>query len=79
MMEVLTPAQKVLTSYLAATGMPLVDRLLVTGMLWEEDATIEMLLYISRTREKDPDKLYAVAEEISIKYPSIEEDYYEDD
>ena len=72
MMAVLTEEQKLLTSYLAATGMSLVERMLVTGMLWEEEATIEMLLHISKTQESDPAKLYSIAYEISQKHKSEE-------
>ena len=67
-MEVLTKEQKALTKYLAATGMSLVDRMLVTGMLWDKDALMEMLVHISKTREADPDKLYTKACEIERKY-----------
>ena len=67
-MSILSKEQKLLTRYLSATGMTLVERMLVSGMLWEEEATIEMLLYISKTRETDPDKLYSIACEISAKY-----------
>ena len=67
-MSVLSKEQKLLTRFLATTGMTLVERMLVTGMLWEEESTIEMLVYIAQTRETDPDKLYSIACEISAKY-----------
>lgn len=69
-MTVLSKEQKLLTKYLATTGMSLVERMLVTGMLWEEEATIEMLEYIAKTQESDPTKLYSIACEISEKYKS---------
>ena len=42
--------------------------MLIVGMLWEEEATKEMLLYIAETRETDPKTLYSVACEIEAKY-----------
>ena len=69
-MSILTREQKLLTRYLATTEMDLVTRLLISGMLWEEEATLEMLQYIARTQETDPAKLYSVALEISQKYPT---------
>lgn len=73
-MEIFTPEQKLLKAYLETTDMSLVERMLVTGVLWEEEATTEMLEYIAKTLEDDPDKLYAVAEEISKKYPLLDEE-----
>ena len=79
-MEIFTKEQKLLKAYLETTDMVLASRAYMLGILWEEDATIEMLEYIARTLEDNPAKLNAVAEEISKKYPrSYEEEYYEED
>ena len=78
-MKIYTPEQEILSNYLFATKMTLVERLLVMAMLWEEEATQEMLDYIVKTQEDDPAKLYEIACEISEKYKSeMEEDWDED-
>ena len=75
MVEILTPRQKLLNEYLEATGMNPLDRLLTVEMLlWEEEATEEMLKYIAKTRESDPAKLYSTALEISKKYTTEEDE-----
>lgn len=71
-MKILTPNQDLLTDYLAALKMPLGKRAYIVGILWEEEATLEMLEYILKTRETDQDKLYSIACEISEKYKSEE-------
>ena len=67
-MEVLTPGQKLLAEYLQSVEMPLAQGMLIVGMLWDEEATLEMLKYIAETRETDPRKLYDAACEIEAKY-----------
>ena len=67
-MRVLSPNQELLAEYLAALGMPLIERLLVAAELWEEDATMEMLRYIAETEETDWKKLSRMSAEISRKY-----------
>lgn len=67
-MRVLSPNQELLAEYLAALGMPLIERLLVAAELWEEDATMEMLRYIAETEETDWKKLSKISAEISRKY-----------
>lgn len=67
-MKVLSPNQELLAKYLAALGMPLIERLLVAAELWEEDATMEMLRYIAETEETDWKKLSKISAEISRKY-----------
>lgn len=75
MVEILTPRQKLLNEYLEATGMNPLDRLLTVEMLlWEEEATEEMLKYIAKTRESDSAKLYSTALEISKKYVTEEDE-----
>ena len=69
-MSVLTEEHKLLTEYLATTEMGLARRMLITGILWKEEATVEMLQYIAETQETDPAKLYSTASEISQKYPT---------
>ena len=69
-MEVLTHNQKLLTKYLAALGMTLARRTYILGILWEEEATVEMLQYIAETRETDQATLLSIACEISKKYKS---------
>ena len=57
-----------LARYLATADMSRARGMLIVGMLWEEEATKEMLLYIAETRETDPKTLYSVACEIEAKY-----------
>lgn len=66
-MRVLSPNQELLAEYLAALGMPLIERLLTAIELWEE-ATMEMLRYIAETGETDWKKLSKISAEISRKY-----------
>ena len=73
-MKVMTPNQELLTEYLVAVKMPLVERMLIIGMLWEEGATMEMLKYIVETRETDLAKLYSIACEISERYKNETEE-----
>lgn len=68
-MKLFTPHQELLRDYLWAVNTPPVTGLLIVGKLWEEEATIEMLEYIAKTREDDPEKLYEKAMEIAEKYP----------
>ena len=70
-MEVLTHNQELLTDYLIALGTPLTRRMYIVGILWEEEATMEMLKYIAKTKETDHGKLYSVAQEISKKYENL--------
>ena len=78
-MEQFTQNQELLRDYLKAVEIPAVDGLLILAMLWEEEATQEMLDYILETQEDDPAKLYEIACEISEKYKSeTEEDWDED-
>ena len=74
MEEILTHEQKLLKDYLEITGMEPLDRLIIGIMLWDEEATLEMLRYIAKTREKDPAKLYSTALEISKKYETEEDE-----
>ena len=67
-MKVLTPDQELLTEYLCAIGMPLVQRLCVICELWEPEATMEMLQYIAETEERDINKLNAVSNKIARKW-----------
>ena len=73
-MKVMTPNQELLTEYLVAVKMPLVERMLIIGMLWEEGATMEMLKYIVETQETDLAKLYSIACEISERYKNETEE-----
>ena len=67
-MEVLTKGQKLLIEYLTFLGIPRVKGMYIVGILWEEEATKEMLEYIAKTRESDLEKLSSIACEISEKY-----------
>ena len=69
---VLTEAQRILAQYLGARGVSTIRGLEMGILLWDEEATMEMLKYIIDTEEEDPDKLYAVAREISEKYKVVE-------
>ena len=72
MARVMTPNQELLTEYFWEIKMRPSMGLLIIATIWDENATIEMLKYIQKTREKDPDKLYAVALQISKKYKVVE-------
>lgn len=72
-MEVFTPNQKLLIRYLKILGMPPADGMYIVAILWEEEATLEMLQYIAKTKESDLVKLSSIALEISKKYESHEE------
>ena len=72
-MIIMTPNQELLTDYLIALKMPLADRMYIVAILWEEEATLEMLQYIAKTKESDLVKLSSIALEISKKYESHEE------
>ena len=67
-MVIMTPNQELLTDYLIALKMPLADRMYIVAILWEEEATLEMLQYIAKTKESDLVKLSSIALEISKKY-----------
>ena len=67
-MRVLTEDQCLLTDYLTAAGMPLIERMLVVTELWEPEATQEMFQRISETEEKRPEQLSKFASEIARKY-----------
>lgn len=67
-MRVLNEDQQLLTDYLAASGMPLIERMLVVTELWEQEATQEMFQRIAETGEKSPAQLSKIASEISRKY-----------
>ncbi len=70
-MEVYTYEQELLAEYLIALGTPLTRGLCIIALLWEEEATMEMLEYIAKTEETDHGKLYSVAQEISKKYENL--------
>ena len=67
-MEVLTHDQKLLTKYLKSTGMSAARGMYIVGILWDEEATVEMLEYIAKTKETNQETLFMVACEISKKY-----------
>lgn len=67
-MGIRTPEQDLLSEYLNALGMPLLNRLCVMADLEEQEATMEMLQYIATTEETDLAKISATASKISRKY-----------
>ena len=73
-MGILSQDQLLLADYLIALGISLARGLYILGILWEPEATREMLVYISETEETNPAKLYSVACEIAQKY-KYEEDW----
>ena len=68
--EMLTHNQKLLREYLKVLKFPPAKGLYILGILWEEEATFEMLQYIAETREADHETLLSTAEGISKKYKS---------
>lgn len=77
-MGVLTEAQQLLTRYLASLKMEKSTILYIVGVLWDEEATLEMLQYILETRETDPAKLFSTASKISKKYEKEEKEEEEE-
>ena len=67
-MEVFTREQELLADYLISLGMPMSRGLYIIGILWNEDATLEMLKYIAETEETDQKTLVEIACQISKKY-----------
>ena len=72
MARVMTPNQELLTEYFWEIKTPPSQGLLIVARLWEEEATLEMLRYIQKTKEEDPAKLYEIALKISKKYETEE-------
>ena len=70
--RLLTEPQRILAQYLGAQGIPTLRGLEIGILLWEEEATMEMLKYIIDTEEEDPAKLYEIALKISKKYETEE-------
>ena len=64
-MKIRTEEQDLLSEYLNELNMPLLDRLCVLEDLEEQEATIEMLQYISETKENDLMQLSKTASKIS--------------
>ena len=71
--QLLTEPQKILAQYLGARGVSTIRGLEIGILLWNEEATMEMLKYIIDTEESDPQKLYETALKISRKYDIMEE------
>ena len=71
--RIMTPNQELLRDYLKLSKVPNKTGLAIIIMLWEEQATEEMLDYILETKEQDPAKLYSIALKIAEKYPYEEE------
>ena len=69
---VLSEPQRILAQYLGARGVSTIRGLEMGILLWEEEATMEMLKYIIDTEEEDPAKLYEIALKISKKYETEE-------
>ena len=57
-MRVLNEDQRLLTDYLTASGMPLIERMLVVTDLWDQEATQEMFQRIAETGEKSTPILF---------------------
>lgn len=73
-MGILTPDQDLLGDYLFAAGCSLARWMYIMGILWDHEATVEMLQYIADTGETDREKLYSVACEIAQKYKREDEE-----
>ena len=67
-MSVLSYEQDLLSDFLVAIGMPLARRMYVIGILWDEEATFEMMEYIVKNKEVDQNKIYDIACEIAARY-----------
>ena len=66
--RVLTEAQRDLIRYFGFRGISTTKGMEMTILLWDEEATLEMLKHIAETWEEDHQKLYETALEISRKY-----------
>ena len=64
----LTEEQELLSKYLRALEVSAARRIYLLGILWEIEATGEMLQYIADTKETNHEKLIEAAKKISQKY-----------
>ena len=78
-MAIRTPEQDLLSDYLIALRIPLINRLGIMLDLEDQDATMEMLCYIAETEETDLAKLSKKACEIGRKYQRDWEDIDEEE
>ncbi len=73
-MEILNKHQKALLECLLNTGIDRVKIIHIMGILWEEQATLEMLNYWADNYPLDQAELYSTALKISKKYPIPDEE-----
>ena len=69
MEEILTEGQEILATYLSEIGMPFYAVTYLVMLVWEEEATMEMLEFLLETRTTDYNLLYETALKISSKHP----------
>ena len=69
-MEIMSKAQSCLIRCLRLSGMTMGQIIDILEMVWEEEATIEMLEQLTKEPTLDHAKLYSIACEISKKYES---------
>lgn len=72
--KVLTRGQELLAEYLSEIGMTLVETIYTVMLVWEEEATVEMLKYLLETHNTNIDEIIDIAKKLSIKYPLQEDD-----
>ena len=66
-MEAMNKAQECLIKCLRISGMTMAQIVEIVEMLWEEDATLEMLERITKEPTLDQASLFSIAREISEK------------
>ena len=69
-MEIMSKAQACLIRSLKLSGMNISQIIDILEMVWDEEATIEMLEQLTKKPTLNPAKLYSIASEISQKYPT---------
>lgn len=73
-MQILSRGQELLVDYFFRIGMELAEAMYVAMLVWEEEATVEMLQYLLETHDTDYDHIIEVAKKLSIKYPLQDDD-----
>ena len=73
-MEIMSKAQECLIKCLRISGMTIAQIIEIVEMLWEEDATLEMLEHLTLNPTLDQAKIYSIACEISQKHKCEEKE-----
>ena len=66
-MAIMTEGQEILARYFLLSGMEIPEAMYLSGILWSEEATTEMLKAIAENQNMNRAQLYSTALEISIR------------